>query len=66
MVTENKLVYTVNEASEKLHVCAHTMRKLIKEGKVPVVVFSERKRMIPIAALEKYLANVTAGTANVT
>jgi len=64
MVTENKLVYTINEASEKLGVCAHTMRKLIKEGKVPVVVFSERIRLIPVAALEKYLAGITAGAGN--
>ena len=56
-----KLTYKVSEAAIKLGVSEPTLYDSIKRGEIPSIRIGHRV-LVPIAALEKYLAN--AGTGN--
>lgn len=61
MVTEEKKVYSLNEAAEILNMSIPTLRRNIRNGTVPVLRFGERKIVVPVAALERMLENAGNG-----
>jgi excisionase family DNA binding protein len=56
MEVERKTI-SVEDAGKMLGVSRQTAYKLVKEGKIPVLKLSPHKFVVPISALEKYLAN---------
>lgn len=54
-----KLTFNLSEAAVKIGVSEPTLRKAVKQGTIPSIRVGYRV-LIPIAALEKYLAE--AGT----
>lgn len=54
---EEKLVYTVDEASEILGICKPTLYQAIDRGEIPALRIG-RRILIPVAALERKLAEV--------
>lgn len=53
----------IKEAAQQLGVSAPTIRRAIREGKLPVIRLGIRRVVIPCAAFEKYLANAGATNA---
>lgn len=58
--SEERLVLNVEECATKLGVSPNLVRKMLKHGKLPYIKAGDRW-LIPIAALEKMLAEVPAG-----
>lgn len=56
---EKKSLLTIPEASELLNLGKNTVYKLVKQGKIPTVKWSQ-KILIPRAALERMLADTAA------
>ncbi len=54
---EKRLCITVPEAAEMLGISRNFAYELVKQGKLPVIIFGKRK-LIPRAALEKMLEKV--------
>lgn len=53
-VKEKRLCITVPEAADMLGISRNFTYALVKQGKLPVIIFGKRK-LIPRAALEKML-----------
>lgn len=53
---ETRLTVTVDEAAEKIGVSRVSLYNAIKRGEFPVIRIG-RRIVVPIAALERYLAN---------
>jgi len=52
---DNRLVYSIPEAAHALHCSKSLVYDLVKANKLPHVHLSEKRVVIPVAALEKYL-----------
>lgn len=53
--TTDRLVYSIPEAAHALHCSKSLLYDLVKADKVPHVHLSEKRVVIPVAALELYL-----------
>ena len=51
----DRLVYSIPEAAHALHCSKSLLYDLVKANKVPHVHLSEKRVVIPVAALELYL-----------
>ncbi len=56
MVTEEKLVYEVEELIPILHLSRPSVYKAVKDGTIPSIKIG-RRRLIPVSAFKIYLAN---------
>ncbi len=56
-MTDERLTLTIPEASKRIGMSEPVIRRAIKEGKLPFLRLGERKLLIPIAALERFMAN---------
>jgi excisionase family DNA binding protein len=54
---KNTLTLSIPEAAEKIGISAPTLRLAIKNKQVPCLILAKNKWRIPVAALDKYLAN---------
>jgi excisionase family DNA binding protein len=52
---DEKLVYTIEQAAEKLSLSRATAYQLAREGRLPVIRISDRRLIVPKRALEKML-----------
>ncbi len=59
--TTDRLVYSIPEAAHALHCSKSLLYDLVKADKVPHVHLSEKRVVIPVAALELYLQNRSEG-----
>ncbi len=59
--TTDRLVYSVPEAAHALHCSKSLLYDLVKADKVPHVHLSEKRVVIPVAALELYLQSRSEG-----
>lgn len=55
----NKIVYTVDEAAEKLSISRPSAFRGIKSGEIPHIRIG-RRILVPVAALDKMLENAGA------
>ena len=62
MEVERKTI-SVEDAGKMLGVSRPTAYKLVKAGRLPVLRLGPHKFVVPILALEKYLANAGATNA---
>jgi len=53
--TADRLVYSIPEAAHALHCSKSLLYDLVKADKLPHVHLSEKRVVIPVAALEQYL-----------
>lgn len=53
--TADRLVYSIPEAAHALHCSKSLVYDLVKADKIPHVHLSEKRVVIPVAALEQYL-----------
>jgi excisionase family DNA binding protein len=53
--TTERLVYSIPEAAHVLHCSKSLVYDLVKADKLPHVHLSEKRVVIPVAALEQYL-----------
>jgi len=53
--TTDRLVYSIPEAAIALHCSKSLLYDLVKADKLPHVHLSEKRVVIPVAALERYL-----------
>ena len=53
--TTDRLVYSIPEAAIALHCSNSLLYDLVKADKLPHVHLSEKRVVIPVAALEQYL-----------
>ena len=51
----DRLVYSIPEAAHALHCSKSLLYDLVKADKLPHVHLSEKREVIPVAALEQYL-----------
>ena len=51
-----RLSFTIEDAAEVIGVSRSTMYELVRDGRVRTVHISERKRVIPLVELERFLA----------
>lgn len=51
----DRLVYSIPEAAHALHCSKSLLYDLVKADKLPHVHLSEKRVVIPVAALEQYL-----------
>ncbi len=51
-----KDAYTVKETAQRLGIAEQTVRKLVKDGDLPSIRVSPRRIIIPVTALEGWLA----------
>ena len=56
-MTEQRLALSVAEAAEQLGVSRPIIYGLIKNGEFPAVVVGQKRVIIPVAALEQWLAS---------
>lgn len=56
---DEKLVYTIEETASKLGLSRATAYTLAREGRIPVIRISDRRLVVPKAALEKLLAEAS-------
>lgn len=56
MVTSEKIVLSVPEAGELLGISRAHAYLMVKQGRLPIIALG-RRLVVPIAALEKMLAN---------
>jgi len=54
-ITADRLVYSIPEAAHALHCSKGLVYDLVKADKLPHVHLSEKRVVIPVAALELYL-----------
>ena len=54
-MTENKMTVSVEEMAEMLGISRSVAYQLIKQSDFPVVRVSERRLIIPVKSLEKWL-----------
>ncbi len=59
--TTDRLVYSIPEAAHALHCSKSLLYDLVKADKVPHVHLSEKRVVIPVAALEIYLQSRSEG-----
>ena len=57
----DRLVYSIPEAAHALHCSKSLLYDLVKADKVPHVHLSEKRVVIPVAALELYLQTRSEG-----
>jgi len=50
-----KDVITLKEASQRLGVCIHTIRKLVEDGEIISIRISPRRIVIPLKPFENWL-----------
>ena len=50
-----KDVITLKEASQRLGVCIHTIRKLVEEGEIISIRISPRRIVIPLKPFENWI-----------
>ena len=60
-MTTDRLVYSIPEAAHALHCSKSLLYDLVKADKVPHVHLSEKRVVIPVAALELYLQTRSEG-----
>ena len=58
---DNRLVYSIPEAAHALHCSRSLVYDLVKADKLPHVHLSEKRVVIPVAALERYLQEQSGG-----
>jgi len=58
---DNRLVYSIPEAAHALHCSKSLVYDLVKANKLPHVHLSEKRVVIPVAALEQYLKEQSEG-----
>ena len=58
---DNRLVYSIPEAAHALHCSKSLVYDLVKANKIPHVHLSEKRVVIPVAALEQYLKEQSEG-----
>ena len=56
-----KDAYTVKETAQRLGIAEQTVRRLVKNGELPSIRISPRRIIIPVAALEDWLAERSHG-----
>ena len=61
-ITDNRLVYSIPEAAYALHCSKSLVYDLVKTDKLPHVHLSEKRVVIPVAALEQYLKEQSEGS----
>jgi excisionase family DNA binding protein len=54
-MSENKMTVTVEEMAEMIGISRSVAYQLVKEADFPVIRVSERRLIIPIKSLEKWL-----------
>ena len=59
---DNRLVYSIPEAAHALHCSKSLVYDLVKADKLPHVHLSEKRVVIPVAALERYLEEQSGGS----
>ncbi len=59
--TTDRLVYSIPEAAHALHCSKSLLYDLVKADKVPHVHLSEKRVVIPLAALDLYLKTQSEG-----
>ena len=59
--TADRLVYSIPEAAHALHCSKRLLYDLVKADKIPHVHLSEKRVVIPVAALEIYLKTQSEG-----
>jgi excisionase family DNA binding protein len=57
----DRLVYSIPEAAHALHCSKSLLYDLVKADKLPHVHLSEKRVVIPVAALEEYLQQQAKG-----
>jgi len=57
----DRLVYSIPEAAIALHCSKSLLYDLVKADKLPHVHLSEKRVVIPVAALERYLHEQSGG-----
>jgi excisionase family DNA binding protein len=57
-----RLVYSIPEAAHALHCSKSLVYDLVKADKLPHIHLSEKRVVIPIIALEKYLSSEQRGS----
>jgi excisionase family DNA binding protein len=60
--TADRLVYSIPEAAHALHCSRSLVYDLVKADKLPHVHLSEKRVVIPVAALERYLQEQSEGS----
>ncbi len=63
-MNNERLTYTVEEAAEKLGISRPVAYQAVNRGDIPVIRIG-RRILVPVAALEKLLANAGAVNAKV-
>lgn len=58
----NRLVYSIPEAAHALHCSKSLLYDLVKADKIPHVHLSEKRVVIPVAALDLYLKTQSEGS----
>ena len=58
---DNRLVYSIPEAAHALHCSKSLVYDLVQANKLPHVHLSEKRVVIPVAALEQYLKEQSEG-----
>jgi excisionase family DNA binding protein len=51
-----KLVYTIEECSQRLGISKGTAYSLAREGRLPIIRISDRRLIVPKVAIEKMLS----------
>ena len=59
---DNRLVYSIPEAAHALHCSKSLVYDLVKADKIPHVHLSEKRVVIPVTALERYLKEQIEGS----
>ena len=54
-ISNDRLVYSIPEAAHALHCSKSLLYDLVKADKLPHVHISEKRVVIPVEALERYL-----------
>ena len=60
--SDNRLVYSIPEAAHALHCSKSLVYDLVKADKLPHVHLSEKRVVIPVSALERYLKEQSEGS----
>ena len=60
-IANYRLVYSIPEAAHALHCSKSLLYDLVKADKIPHVHLSEKRVVIPVAALEEYLRQQAKG-----
>ncbi len=60
-VSTDRLVYSIPEAAHVLHCSKSLVYDLVKADKLPHVHLSEKRVVIPVEALERYLQQQAKG-----